>query len=139
MKITIPIRNRNIRCELEQHIVRIYNDDELKALLAQETEAATTAVTTGIKTEYKNLLGVEFTVSDSSMEVEIWGHVYAEKMADAVKKLSSIGLIDKVADKIIYHSERIDIGEHGHDNNRFVWDGLAHFKSLIASFLPQKE
>ena len=139
MTTTIFVRSRNIHCEMELHIVRVYNDNELKALLAQDTEAATSELVASIKAEYRSLFTVEYAVSDASVAVEIWGHVYAERMADAIKHLSSIALIDKVADKIIYHSEIIDMGERGHDENRFVWDGLAHFKSLIASFLPDKE
>ncbi len=67
------------------------------------------------------------------MAVEIWAHVYAEKFAEAVKNFSSINFVDKIAEKILHHAEIIDIGEKGHDDNRFVWDSLAVFKSAICS------
>lgn len=136
---TINVRNRNIHCEFELHIVRVYNDDELKALLAQEIEAATAELATEIKARYRSLFNVDYLVSDDSVAVEIWGHVHAEKMAEAIKHVTSLRLIDKVADIIIYHAEVIDMGERKHDENRFVWDLLAPFKSLIASFLRDKK
>ncbi len=139
MNTSISIRNRNIHCEFDLHIVRIYNDKELIALLKKDTEPATDELVAGIRAEYRKQFGVDFGVPYNSIAVEIWGHVYAEKMAEAIKHLSSIKLVDKMADKIIYHAERIDIGEHGHDNNRFVWDGLAHFKALIIPFLPTEK
>lgn len=139
MTKTISIRSHNIQCELELHMVRVTNDDELKTLLAQDTEAATSELASKIKEEYLKQFGVDYKVSENSVLVEIWGHVYAEKMAEAIKSLSPLKLVNTVADKIIYHCEVIDMGERGHDENRFVWDGLAPFKSLFASFLPHKE
>jgi len=73
---------------------------------------------------------------ERSGPVEIWGHVYAEDFAAAIKQLSTLSFIDNIAEKIIDHCEIIDIGEAGHDNNRFIWDRLASFKSMIAKLLP---
>ncbi len=137
MNTTLTIRGKKISIALVQHAVRITTDDELTNLLALDTEAATAELVAAIKTAYKNLFNTEFAVSDSSMIVEIWGHVYADQFANWIKEISDINFIDKIADKVIYHAEYIDIGESGHDNNRFVWDGLAAFKSVIAALLPK--
>lgn len=69
------------------------------------------------------------------MAVEIWGHVFAEKFADAIKKITSVKLVDELAEKIIEHCEVVNIGEKGHDSNRIVWDTLAPFKPEIAAML----
>ncbi len=136
MKDVIVVRNRSIQCELEPHVVRIFVDDALNALLAKDTESTTAELVTAIKTQYGLRYEAAFEVSDTSMMIEIWGHVYAEKVAEAIKDISPIDWIDSFADKVIQRSERIDIGEKGHDTNRFFWDSLCHFKTWIVSFLP---
>jgi len=137
MDITFTIRGRNINLQFEQHVVRITANDELAGLLASQIEAATDELVTGIKTAYRKLFNTDFDVSDASFAVEIWGHVYADRFADTVKFLSPVQLIDNIAEKVSYRCEVIDIGEPGYDDNRFVWDRFAFFKSMIARFLPQ--
>ena len=135
MHTSVSVRGKNIDTQLNLHAIRIWNNDELSNLLSENSEAATDELTVHIHTEYLKLFDTEFKVSNASIAVEIWAHVYAEKFAEAVKSFSEIEFIDKIADKIIYHAEIIDIGEKGHDNNRFIWDGLAVFKSAIAGLL----
>ena len=139
MNIFINVRNYNLTVEMKLHALSILNNNELQLLLKQDAEASTDEFVTRIKTEHFNLFNIDFKVSDMSMAVEIWAHVYAEKFAEAVKNFSSINLIDKIAEKIMQHAEIIDIGEKGHDDNRFVWDALSVFKSGIASLLFAKQ
>lgn len=138
MKKTVTLDGKNITVDLEEFVIRIYNDDDLQALLAHNTEAITGELIKNIKAEFYKLNKKEFEIPAASIAVEIWGHVYADKFFEAVKSFSSIGVIDKLAEKFLVHCERIDIGEQGHDDNRFVWDMLAPFKSAIAKLLPGK-
>jgi hypothetical protein len=133
MDITITVRGRTLRVCIQQHITRITNDKELTALLAHDTEAATGELITAIKARYQEEFGKELKVSDKSMAVEIWAHVYVEKFAKAI---ASLKVIRKLADAIIRRCEIIDIGEWGHDQNRFVWNALSIFKTVIAALLP---
>ena len=135
MQTILKLHEKNIELELTQHKVKITNNDQLNALLATGTEAATDALVAAIKQEFKKSNNREIDISSASMAVEIWGHVYTEKFATAIKYLSRLSLIDGIADKIVEHCEVIDIGESGRDNNRFVWDTLAPFKSMIAKLL----
>jgi hypothetical protein len=139
MNTSLLVYGKNISLEFELHAIRIFNNDALPAILEKNAEAATEELVRDIKKKYFELFNTDFKVSDASMEVEIWAHVYAEKFAEAVKDFSSINFVDKIAEKIIYHAEVIDMGEHGHDENRFVWDGLAPFKHTIASVLFAKQ
>jgi hypothetical protein len=132
---SVLIQDKAIGLQLNLHAIKIFNSDAFSAILAKNAEAATEQVITSIKNEYFKLFNVDFEVSGDSMAVEIWAHIYAEKFAEAVKNFSSINFIDKIADKILHHAEVIDIGETGHDDNRFVWDALAVFKSAIAGLL----
>jgi hypothetical protein len=133
MDITITVRGKSLHIYIRQHIIRITNDDELIALLAHDTEAATGELITAIKVRYQEEFGKELKVSDKSMAVEIWAHVYVEKFAKAI---ASLRITRKLADAIIRRCEIIDIGEWGHDQNRFVWNALSVFKPVIAALLP---
>jgi hypothetical protein len=131
----ILINNKSITLKLNLHALKIFNTDSLSAILAENTEETTQKLIDSIKKEYFKLFNIDFEVSDNSMAVEIWAHIYAEKFAEAVEKFSSVNFIDKAAEKIMHHAEVIDIGERGHDDNRFVWDALAVFKPAIAGLL----
>ena len=137
METTISVLGKNIRLTLTQHKVKLVNNNELTALLAGNVEAATDALVAAIKTAFRQQHNREFNISDNSIAVEIWGHIYAESFAAAIKSLSPFAFVDGVADRIIGHCEVIDIGESGRDNNRFIWDRLAAFKSGIAALLPK--
>lgn len=135
MIITIQLQYRNILVQFKQHAIKIYNNDELSKLLSNDVETVTNDLANRIKIEYYKLFNIEFNVSNDSIAVEIWAHVYAEKFAEALKDFSSIKLVDAFAEKIIQHADEIDIGEKGHDDNRFVWDGLQAFRHAIAKIL----
>ena len=135
MNTSVSVQGKNISLKLKPYAVSIFNNDALSAMLEEKAEAATEELIACIKKEYFKLFNIDFKVSDASIAVEIWAHIYAEKFAEAVKNFSSINFIDKIAEKILHHAEEIDIGETGHDENRFVWDGLAVFKLAIAGLL----
>lgn len=138
MSAFVSINIKDIHLQLKPHAIKIWNDNALCDLLKVNAESSTEELIKNIKTEYFKLFADEFKVSNNSMAVEIWVHVYAEKFAEAIKDFSSINFVDKIADKIIYHAEIIDIGEIGHDDNRFLWNALAPFKFAIADLLFRK-
>src|SRR4051812_47049918 len=137
METTISVQGKNIQLEIGEHKIKLPINTDLTDLLANNTEASTDALVTAIKAAFNKQNNREIEVSNNSMAVEIWGHVYTESFANAVKSISTFKIIDGVLSKIIAHCEVIDIGEPGHDKNRFVWDMLAHFKSDIGSLLPK--
>jgi hypothetical protein len=138
VKTVIKILNNKIDVELEDHIIRITNNDALANLLARDSELRTQQLVRSIKIAYYKLFNKNLEIHDASMIVEIWGHVYTDKFADAIQSAVSLKLIDKLAEKAIERCVIIDIGELRYDYNRFVWDGLAHLKPIIAKFLPDK-
>lgn len=131
----VEINIKDIHLKLKPHAIKIWNNDALCELLKVDAESSTDELIKNIKSEYLKLFADEFKVSDNSMAIEIWAHVYAEKFAEAIKNFSSVKFVDSITDKILQHAEIIDIGETGYDDNRFVWDGLAPFKSAIAELL----
>jgi hypothetical protein len=135
MNTVITVRNHDINIQFDEYMIHVTNNDSLTSLLAHDTEAATDELVTSIKAGYLKQFNKQFTVSDASLAVEIWAHVYVEKFADIIKAHSSVSFIDALMKKIIDHCEIIDMGESGHDHNRFAWNALAPLKSTIAGLL----
>ena len=135
MYVSINIRNKNISVEFQKNSVAIINNEQLFALVREMPEAATDELILAIKREFHVQFDKDFEVADASMAVEIWGHVFAEKFANAVKAVSSVKLVDELAEKICLRCEVINIGQKDYDDNRFVWDWLAVFKPVIAPML----
>jgi hypothetical protein len=134
----LAIRGKNIQLAITQHKIKLVNDLQLEALLAFDTESATEELVEAIRKAFQEQNNRDIHISDASMAVEIWGHVYTDNFANAIKSISLFDLFDSIAEKIIKHCEVIDIGEAGHDNNRFIWDRLASFKNMIVTLLPKK-
>lgn len=124
-----------IRIEYELYKIRIFISGNLHSILQQNAVSGTEKFILAIKDEYQRLFDTRFIIPDNSMAVEIWAHVYADKFAKALKTHTSLSFIHTIAGKIMHHAEVIDIGEKGHDKNRFIWDRLAIFKSFIARML----
>lgn len=138
MDKTISVLGKNIQLTFTQHKIKLTNNEDLESLVATNPETSTDALVTAIKSEYRQAIGKDIDISNSSMAVEIWGHIYAENFLTVIKSLPMFGLVDGLAEKLREHCEVIDMGESGHDSNRFVWDGLSSFKSTIANFLQKK-
>ena len=120
---------------LQENKIAIKSDEQLFALITEMPEAATDELIYFIKKEYYAQFNKNLEVKGASIAVEIWGHVYAEKFANAIKKLTPLKLADGFAEKICSSCEVINIGNKEHDSNRFVWDWLASFKPAIAALL----
>ena len=136
---SISVKNKNISVQLHENSIAILSDEQLLSLITEMPEAATDELVLAIKKEFYAQFNREFDVTDASIAVEIWGHVFTEKFANAVKSITAIKLVDELAEKICAHCEVINIGEKDHDNNRFVWDWLAAFKPVIAAMLLRAE
>lgn len=132
------VRGNSIKVQLEKGAVHITNDKELWGLLNEQTEAGTDDLINLLKAAYKDLFGQSLDISDASLAVEIWGHVYFEYFALIFEQLVSLGVVKQMADKITTYCEIIDCGETGKDGNRFFWDMAAPFKKQIARMLPRQ-
>jgi hypothetical protein len=132
---SISVRNKNISVQLRENSIAIISDEQLLALVTKMPEAATDELVSAIKREFHDQLNEDFDVANASMAVEIWGHVFAEKFANAVKAITPVKFVDELLEKICLHCKVINIGKKDQDNNRFVWDWLAAFKPIIAAML----
>ena len=129
------ISDKTVSVNVQYNRISIKSDEQLFELITAMPESATDELVSTIKKEFRAQFNKEFEVSDASIAVEIWGHVYAEKFAAAVKVISPVKLIDGLAERISVSCEVINIGTSDNDGNRFIWDWLAAFKSTIAGLL----
>ena len=107
------------------------------ALLSTDIDERTACLVKLIKTDYFALTGKELRISDNSLIVEIWGHVYAGYFMLAMKKLFRTQLTDYLAKIVLKRCEIIDCGEKEIDRNRRIWDMFALGKNLIKKLLPR--
>ncbi len=135
MNNVIPVFNKNINVRFNLHAIKIYNDAELTALLQHNLHVSTNELIILIKKQYVELFRTDFKVSDASMAIEIWAHVYMQKWAIRIQQRFLFRPIQWFCRKVIYHCMEIDIGERGHDDNRFVWNWLSVFKTPVDWFL----
>ena len=126
-----------IQVKFQENSVHIVNDKELWQLLAEDIENRTTALAQEIRKDFSLQYKRELKITEDSLIVEIWGHVYFEYFALAIQNLINLKLIESIVSSAISYSELIDCGETGYDNNRWLWDILAPHKTLIAGWLPK--
>lgn len=119
----------------EPKLIRIIGSEELLVHLNKRLNNHTLALVRLIKTDYALLLGKPLKITNASLAVEIWGHLYASKFATILQELISLKLIENFTEQIKKRSDTIDCGEADIDSNRKFWDMLAKFKSVIIKFL----
>ena len=59
------------------------------------------------------------------MAIEIYGHIYPEKLAKAIKELPLPNFVDQAMKNLIEKADIIDSGEESIDQNRKIWDVIA--------------
>jgi hypothetical protein len=121
----------------EDKLVRIIGSAQLLAFLAADLEKHSMMLVKLIKADYLKIKGSRLKITNKSLIVEIWGHLYASHFANALKKLIKLKIISDFSTFIIKRSDTIDCGEADIDTNRKFWDVLSNFNSVIRKFLPQ--
>lgn len=106
----------SVKYSIEPKIVRIQNNNELKDYLS-EVHNGNYVLAADIKERYFNTYTQELKISQTSIAVEILGHVYPDKIS---RYLPSF-----LRNKIVSHTNVIDIGEKSVDSNRWIWDSIA--------------
>jgi hypothetical protein len=132
------VRGRSIKVTLREHSIHIVNDEELWRLLNGQAEAATDDLIEVVKREYERLFHMPLDISDASLAVEIWGHIYCDYFARILEETVDLNLVKQLTDKIASTCKVIDCGESSADNNRFFWNMVAPFKKQIAALLPRQ-
>jgi hypothetical protein len=135
MEKQYDLLGHNVIVQFEPKLIRIQGSKQLLAFLRTDLNANTLKFVKSIKADYLMLIGKPLKVTNASLMVEIWGHLYASKFAIAVNELIKLSIIQNITEKVTKRSDTIDCGEADLDSNRRFWDVLAKFKSTIIRFL----
>lgn len=125
-----------ITVRYEDKIVRVTCDDALMDYLELPGNGSVPLAEHILKS-YEGYFHKPLEISLHSLAVEILGHVYADKFGSSLSELSrhlsseQTSHLKALADKLLERTAVIDCGERSVDGNRFVWDFLEPFHSLI--------
>lgn len=129
-------------CELHvrflEKLISIEKPEELNKYLASDIQYRTQTLASFIKSDYFKFFDKELKITEKSIIVEIWGHVFVSHIAKRFKTIIPIYPAKRFADFIIKRCNKIDCGERSIDSNRFVWDLLSAFKPFILFFIPKR-
>ena len=135
---TVMVSDHAVQVLFRAHSIHIDNDKSLKRLLEAGVNDIDTLVLR-IKQIFTTIYARDLDIDPDSLAVEIWGHVYCERLADLLADKIPLTLLDKITDRVIAYCEVIDCGEASYDGNRVFWNMLAPFKEAIVGRLPDKD
>ena len=122
-KGTVMMDGAAITYYLSDKAVHIDNNEELKSIIKNPKTAI--ALAGKLKERYYKRYGSELSVTELSMAIEIYGHIYPEKIAGAVKSIPIPDFIEDRLDDLMDKTDFIDSGEESIDQNRKIWDAIA--------------
>lgn len=128
--MNISVKGYTLKVDIENKVVRLTNNSNLKNLLKNESSASL-AIALELKKQYKLKQNKALNISELSIAIEICGHVHPDKLASAAAKVANkIPLVggsisNAIRNAILSHTDVIDIGESSVDTNRWLWDALA--------------
>lgn len=129
-----------ITISLQEHWANIDTDKKLMDFLSQPGNGSVELAEYILK-RYRELFQKPLDISEASLAVEILVHSYIDVLSQntaAIQKLLPehiAGPILHFANAVHERTAVINCGERAVDSNRFVFDGLAPFHSLIFSAL----
>ena len=122
-KDTVMVDGVAITYYLSDKAVHIDNNEELKLIIKDPKTAI--ALARKLKERYYKRYGSELSVTELSMAIEIYGHIYPEKIAGALKAIPIPEFIEDKLDHLMDKTDFIDSGEESIDQNRKIWDAIA--------------
>ncbi|MFS0781114.1 hypothetical protein [Bacillus sp. 1P06AnD] len=125
----IRIKGERIQYFLSEHAIHIINDAPLVRTILKHDGAMDIAVQT--KKKFHSQYGREIAISDYSVALEIYGHVFPDKMASFLKQYPLPEFLQAPLDFILKHTDIIDIGESEKDIDRKIWDTLAPLYKFV--------
>lgn len=119
----IRVNDEMISYFLSEKAVHIDNNDALKRAILKPQAAAEMARV--ILDDHQKLFNHELPISSTSLAAEIYGHVFPEKLAEAIKKIPMPDKFEDVLNKIMEKTDVIDAGHESIDGNRKIWDTVS--------------
>ncbi len=120
-----------------QGVVRIDNNERLWVYINTHPPEKTKALTGWIQQTYAEAFGGRLEISDHSLMMEIWGHIYFEYFLLRNERLGKFFFPFGLYERLVASCEAIDCGERGLDGNRWLWDLLGIFTPLVGKLIPR--
>ena len=126
-----------------QKVVRVRTDRALMAYLAGPGRGAE-ELAEHVAARYQEKLGCALEITGRSLAVELLAHAYCDalllRMEQVAERLpGSLGArLVQAAARLQKHTDVIDMGERSVDSNRWLFDDLAPFYSVICGILGDK-
>lgn len=119
-----------VSVQLKPQIVCVYNDEGLHCLLKDNIPLRVTQLVQHIRVDYEQLFHQSLHITNNSLIVEIWAHVYAERLTFAIARFLNWRLMWKCYKFVKKRCDIIDCGESALDSNRWAWDMLSKLKKI---------
>lgn len=125
----------NISIIYEDKMVRIKSDEALNKFLL--SSQGPNALAEHILKNYETIFHKNLKIHIHSLAVEVIAHVFIDTLSKDIGIISDkishdkLELVQNVLESIRKHTRIIDCGESSVDNNRFVWDMLEPFHSVL--------
>ncbi len=126
----------NISIQYDEGVVRIKADDALIKFLELPSHGSYLLSQHILKT-YEKKFNKTIKISIHSLAIEIIAHVFVDTILENISDFSdsiSHEKLKPVIDTLEHlreHTRVIDCGESSLDNNRFIWDSLVPFHTII--------
>lgn len=134
----LVIGNYKTKVSFAKRLIRITNNDGFKKMLSDNLIENTKELVYIIKKNYQEAYGKELRISNHSMEVEIWGHVYGEYFIHDINKRLHWKITERLDRFVQKRCEVIDCGERKIDNNRLFWNVLGIGKKPLGWLLGRR-
>ena len=120
-----------VTVEMSQGLVRIANDRGFKKAVSVQPRDRLVSLIDSIRVDYERAFGRPLAIRRDSLVVEIWGHLYAERLLLKYKRFFQVFLIFGLYKRFLRSCEVFDCGERHKDRNRWLWDRLAWYSDKI--------
>ncbi len=119
----------------EAKLIRIVGSRELLDFISINPNTQTLKLVKLFKADYLVMMGKRLKITNASLMVEIWAHLYASKFSNALSELIKLRIIQNITAHVAKRSDTIDCGEAEVDTNRKFWDVISKFNGIISKFL----
>ena len=134
MSIT-KVSRQSISYTLSENGIHLFNDEALHLLIKENPKQGVRQLVKNLKEHFKTEKGRDLKISDESLQTEIWGHYFFEKLYIPFRGLLTFFFLKKIVNRLDKSLLEYDCGELGYDPNRWIWDTLSVFNGFFSLFL----
>ncbi|KMY43758.1 hypothetical protein AC622_05470 [Bacillus sp. FJAT-27916] len=120
---TIKINDEEISYFLSEKAIHIDNNDALKRAVLKPK--ASTQIAELTLEDHKRHYHYALPITTVSLAAEIYGHVFPEQAAEAIKKIPMPDKLEQAINLVLEKTDVIDAGHESIDGNRKIWDAIA--------------